>query len=508
MILAIFILYLAVLVGIGLYFSRYNRDIGDFVLGGRRLGPWVAAFSAQASDFSGWLLIGLPAAAYAGGLSLTWTCIGCTAGVMFNWLVLAPRLRRETERFDAITIPDFLEARFQDRTRIIRTIGVLTILVFYVTYVSAQFIAAGSVFQTVFHETTLPWSESEGFTYYHQGLLIGAVIILLYTTLGGFLAVCWTDFLQAIMMVTAAIVLPVIGIWKLGGLDGLWQAITAGPLGADMLAVGGGKIGASLVFGVVIYGLAWGLGYPGQPHIVSRFMAIQEPRKIPKSALIAMIWTVLALYGSMFIGLVAVGILGPQLSGPATNRVMPMLAVGLLPAVAAGLVLSAAVAAMMSTVDSQIIVATSAVVRDGYEKLFGRHPQQRTAVWLARVVVVIFGVLGVLIAWRQKGVFETVLDAWTGLAAGLGPAIVLGCLWARTSKVGVIVGMITGVSLTLLWPTLLDLLPRIGLLSESAVGHLDKIKLAVLVLSNLLLTVIVSLLTPPKAGGVPAADVG
>jgi sodium/proline symporter len=306
MILAIFVIYLLVLVAIGLYCTRYNKDIGDFVLGGRRLGPWVAAFSAQASDFSGWLLIGLPGAAYVAGLSLTWACIGCAAGVMFNWLVLAPRLRQLTEQYGAITIPDFLEARFQDRTRLIRIIAVATILTFYVTYVSAQFIAAGSVFQAVFHETRMPWGELDWLSYYHQGLLIGAAIILLYTTFGGFMAVCWTDFLQAIMMVVAAILLPVVAIWKLGGFGGLWEAMSAAPpadeayasltVGQDVLNVGGGQIGASLAFGVVIAGLAWGLGYPGQPHIICRFMAIREPRKLPKSALIAVVWTLLDVH--------------------------------------------------------------------------------------------------------------------------------------------------------------------------------------------------------------------
>ncbi|UCG15894.1 MAG: sodium/proline symporter, partial [Phycisphaerales bacterium] len=496
---AVFVCYLAGMLMVGVYCSRYNKDIGDFVLGGRRLGPWVAAFSAQASDFSGWLLIGLPAMAYEYGFSLTWTCLGCLSGVMFDWVVLAPRLRRLSAEYGALTVPDFLEARFNDRTHIIRILAVLIILAYYVTYISAQFIAAGEVFATAFGEQRLPWGEGRflgiEFSYYRQGLLIGATIILLYTALGGFLAVCWTDFVQAILMVGTMTAVPIIGVIHLGGFSELWSAMAASTLSDHMLAVHDGKVGASFVCGVVIAGLSWGMGYPGQPHIVARFMAIEDEKKIPKSALISVVWSVFALYGSMFVGFVALGVLGDDLEH--TNRATPMLAVTLLPGVLAGLVLSAAVAAMMSTVDSQIIVAVGAVVRDGYQKLLGGQPADRTAIWLSRIVVVVLGAGGLTLAWQAKSVFAQVLDAWGGLAAGLGPAIVLGCLWRRTSRVGVIVGMMAGVALVQAWEPLMTILANAGW--DRLATHLGSTKLFTTVVVNLVLVVLLSLGFPQRA---------
>ncbi len=488
----VFGLYLVVLATIGLYCSRFNKDLGDFVLAGRRLGPWVAAFSAQASDFSAWLLVALPAAAYANGLSMVWTCIGCSLGVIFDWVVLAPRMQRMAAQYDALTIPDLLESRFGDTTRLIRIFSVITILMFYAVYISAQFDAAGDVFSTAF-AGRVPWAETETWTYHRQGLIIGMVVILGYTAVGGFLAVCWTDFIQAILMVSALVGLPTIAIIKLGGFDGLWEAVVTRAGTDAMLAVDQGQVGPSLFFGVVVAGLAWGVGYPGQPHIVSRFMAIAEPRTIAKSTLIATVWSLFALYGSMFVGLVARAMIEQDLTGPDADRAMPILALQLLPDVMAALVLSAAVAAMMSTVDSQIIVAVAAVVRDVYEKLLGGHPSDRTAVWLSRTVVIVLGVTGVSLAWQRLNVFEGVLDAWGGLAAGLGPAIVLACVWQGTSRAGVIVGMTAGVLLTQFWTPVMRLFEQAGGAWGEMVPHLNSIKLVVCVAVNLVLVIAISL---------------
>ncbi len=493
----VFAVYLAGMAAIGIYCSRFNKDLGDFVLGGRRLGPWVAAFSAQASDFSGWLLIGLPAAAYLDGFSIVWTCIGCSLGVMFNWMVLAPRLYKYAVRYDSLTIPDFLESRFNDRTRLIRIISVLTIFIFYVVYISAQFNAAGDVFRAAFTDRA-PWGETH-MSFYHQGLLIGMVIILGYTAVGGFMAVCWTDFVQAILMVSAVVILPIVAIAHLGGVDQLWTAMVA-HAGSDMiLAVDKGTVGTSFVFGVLLAGLSWGVGYPGQPHILARYMAIKDPRTIAKSSLISVVWSLFALYGAMFVGLTARAILDQNLTGKDTNQVMPMLALELLPEVFAALVLSAGVAAMMSTVDSQIIVAVGAVVRDIYQKLLGGQPSGRVAVWLSRAAVIALGCGGVAMAWTSEEVFETVLNAWGGLAAGLGPAIVLGLLWDRTSRTGVIVGMIAGVFLTQFWEPLMAMLQASDGTVPAFVAHLNSIQLVVCVGVNLVLVVLISMLQSPPA---------
>ncbi len=493
----VFAIYLAGMAAIGIYCSRFNKNLGDFVLGGRRLGPWVAAFSAQASDFSGWLLIGLPAAAYAGGFSIVWTCIGCSLGVMFNWMVLAPRLYKYAIQHDSLTVPDFLESRFNDRTRLIRIVSVATILIFYVVYISAQFNAAGDVFRTAFTNRA-PWGESY-INFYHQGLIIGMVIILGYTALGGFMAVCWTDFVQAILMVSAVVLLPIVAVVRLGGVDELWSAMVL-HAGSDMiLAVDKGTVGTSFFVGVVLSGLAWGVGYPGQPHILARYMAIKDPKRIAKSSLISVVWSLFALYGAMFVGLTARAILDQNLTGKDTNQVMPLLALELLPEAFAAIVLSAGVAAMMSTVDSQIIVAVGAVVRDIYQKLLGGKPSGRTAVWLSRAAVIALGCGGVAMAWTSEEVFETVLDAWGGLAAGLGPAIVMGCLWKRTSRTGVIVGMIVGVLMTQFWTPLTQLFNNPDGTTPEFITHLNSIQLVICVGANLFLVVLFSMLqTPPR----------
>lgn len=493
----IFALYLFGMAGIGLYCSRYNKDLGDFVLGGRRLGPWVAAFSAQASDFSGWLLIGLPAAAYATGLSLVWTCIGCSLGVMFNWMVLAPRIRKLAEEHQALTIPDILEARFNDRSRLIRIISVITILMFYAAYISANFIAAGSVFDSAF-SGRVPWGE-EFCTYYHQGLLIGLVVILGYTMLGGFLAVCWTDFVQAILMVFAVVILPIAGVIRLGGIEAMFTAMQSAAMDDAFLSVDAGQQGASFLFGVLLAGMKWGVGYPGQPHIICRYMAIEDPRQIAKGSLIAVVWSLFALYGAMFVGLTARAVLTQDLVAEGIkDQAMPLLALELLPEALAGLVLSAAVAAMMSTVDSQIIVAVAAVVHDVYERLLGGHPSGRVAVWLSRLVVVGLGAAGLIMSWKGSDVFGEVLDAWGGLAAGLGPAIILGCLWRRTARGAVIVGMIFGVLLTQFWDKIIGAMTDAGGAMAEVAGHVDSIELIVCVGVNFLLTVVLSLVLNRK----------
>ncbi len=521
MILTVFVVYLLSMLAIGIYTSRYNKSMGDFVIGGRRLGPWVAALSAQASDFSAWLFIGLPSQAYLHGFSMVWACHGCMLGVMFNWLVLAPRLRRLSGEYDALTIPDFLETRFADRSHVIRVLAVLVILVCYVTYISAQFNAAGEVFVTAFDATDVNLRTVDLFgaklAPYQQGLLIGALVIMAYTAMGGFLAVCWTDFVQAILMVSALVAVPIVGICQLGGFDEFWSRMAAGQHHADMLTVTRGSAGASLAFGVVIAGLAWAMGYPGQPHILARFMAIQDERKIPRGALISVVWTAFALYGSLLVGFISLAIVGPGLGDSAhANQAMPKLVIAMLPPTFAGLVLAAAIAAMMSTVDSQLIVAVSAVVRDIYQRLFGGKPSDRAAVWLSRIVMVALGTGGVATVWRSKSVFGKVFDAWGGLAAGLGPALVLGCLWRRTARSAVVAGMVAGVVSSQFWPQLMAWLDgeaahagwigaSTGKFQTQFVQCLNETKLVTTVLVNFVLVIVVSLIFPDRRNHVAAA---
>jgi sodium/proline symporter len=503
MIVWVFVIYLAVMAGIGVYASRYNRDLGGFVLGGRRLGPWVAAFSAQASDFSAWLIIGLPGAAYEFGFSIVWTCIGCLIGVLVSWTIVAPALRRKSEQYNALTIPDFLESRFADRTHLIRLICVITILVYYASYIAAQFSAAGKTFQTVISTTVDDWPATIlglEMSLYQQGLLFGAIVILLYTAIGGFLAVCWTDFVQAILMVTALVVIPIAGIIHVGGPSAFLARLVEGA-SSDILTVTEGKTGASLFFGVVMGGLSWAMGNPGQPHIISRFMAIGDPKDIPKSTVISVVWSTCVLWGAMMVGMTALAVLGPSLKNP--EFAMPLVTLELLPELFAAVILSGAIAAMMSTVDSQIVVAVSAVVNDVYVKLLGGHPSNRASVWISRFIVLGLGVGGVLLVWRTKDtVFAQVFDAWGGLAAVLVTPIILGCTWPRTNKWAVIFGMVLGFVIFQAWvPTLTAWNDGVKPGDEGGqewIANLHKVKLILTVLFNLIPVVIISAIFPGR----------
>ncbi len=449
MIFLVFLAYLLMMACIGIYYTRSNRALEDFVLGGRKLGPWVAGVSAEASDMSGWLLIGLPAAAYAGGFSILWAVIGCTAGTLFNWLVIAPRLHRATTASGAMTIPDFLESRFPGRGAVaVRVAAVVIILLFYATYISAQFMAAGKIFETTFTGIDTPWGPVS--LSYVQGILIGCGMILFYTVLGGFLAVAVTDLVQGLIMAFSVLVLPVVAIWDLGGLDRLWEIMAQAGQAQSMLRLNGGETGLAFLLGVAAGGLSWGLGYPGQPHILVRFMALREKRKLRAAALISVVWVLIALYGAMFVGFAARGCFLAGLEDP--DRAFPLLATRFLPPWLAGIMIAAAVAAVMSTVDSQILVAVSAVVEDIYGKILGGDVRSLRGVWMGRVTGLLLGMAAFWLALERSSVFQQVFNAWGGLAAGLGPAVCFSLLWRKTTWQGVLGGMVVGAGLLQFWP--------------------------------------------------------
>jgi len=442
----VFVLYLVVLAVIGAYCVRFNRTLADFVLGGRRLGAWVTALSAQASDMSAWLLIGLPATAYAIGLSAFWAVLGCTLGTVFNWLVIAPRLRRVTGRTGALTIPDYLAERYPDRGRLVRVVAVVVILLAYATYIAAQFIAAGKVFTTTFGTVETPFGTLEAG--YHAGMLIGVGIILLYTTMGGFTAVAWTDFVQGLLMVFTVVLLPLVGLVALGSLPALWSKLHAA--NPHLLGFAGpqGASGLAFVMGVAVAGMSWGLGYPGQPHILVRFMALGDPKAMRRAAAIGIVWTALAMTGAVFVGLIGRAMLGGLTDA---DHVMPRMVNELIHPALGGVMIAGAMAAMMSTVDSQLLVASSAVEEDIYIRLLGGRPGGRAAVWIGRITVVALGAAAVPLAWDPKSVFEKVFDAWGVLAAGLGPAVILGLLTRRTNGWGAAVGILVGLTVAQFW---------------------------------------------------------
>jgi len=464
-ILSVFVIYLVVLAAIGVYCMRFNRTLEDFVLGGRKMGVWVTAISAQASDMSAWLLVGLPGAAYLGGLSAIWLLVGCSLGIIFNWVVIAPRLRRESERYGSLTLPDYLSSRYSGgRIPMVRIAAVGIILLGYATYIASQFVGAGKVFETTFSNVATPWGALS--VSYHSGMLIGVGIILLYTIMGGFMAVSWTDLAQGMLMVLTVVVLPLVGVAVLGSWAVLGDKLTG--FNPDILSVGGkyskdlGAIistsGLGFWIGVVMTNMSYGPGYPGQPHILVRFMALKDPKRMRQAAVIGIIWSILSMAGAIAVGLVGRAMLGHI---PDEERVMPSLALELMHPGIAGMMIAGAVAAMMSTVDSQLLVAASAVEQDIYIRLFGGKAHGKSAVWIGRVTILALGAAALPIAWQGPKVLDKVLDAWGILGAGLGPVITLGLLTKTANRHGAIAGMIGGVSVVYFWKSVIA--PLVGL---------------------------------------------
>jgi len=443
-----------VLAAIGVYCMRFNRTLADFVLGGRRMGVWVTGISAQASDMSAWLLIGLPAYAYATGLSAIWMLVGCSAGIVFNWIVIAPRLRRDSARYGSLTIPDYLSSRYSGgRMHLVRIVSVVIILLGYATYIASQFIAAGKVFATTFGHVDTPWGVLS--VTYHWGMLIGIGIIMLYTIMGGFLAVSWTDLAQGILMVLTVVVLPIIGVIAVGSLAVVGEKLYA--FDPDILSVTGKFVkgqgivstgGAAFWIGLVLGNMSYGPGYPGQPHILVRFMALKDPRKMRRAAVIGIVWSVLAMAGAIAVGLIA-RVMLVELGDK--DHAMPSLALRLMHPGIAGVMIAGAVAAMMSTVDSQLLVAASAVEQDIYIRLLGGGARGKSAVWIGRITILILGAAALPIAWGGQSVLAKVLDAWGLLGAGLGPVVTLGLLTRRANRHGALAGMIAGVCTVYFW---------------------------------------------------------
>ncbi len=444
---AVFLAYFACVAALGLIARRRNKDLDDFLLAGRHLGTFTAALSAQASDMSAWLVIGLPGAAYTMGYSAIWIVVGCVAGTAFNWFVLARRLRVQSERFTALTLPDYFESRFGgDGTHLLRLISVCIILLSYCGYISAQFIAAGKLFETV-SESVPVFQVSYG-----AGIAIGAGIVLLYTIVGGFLAVSWTDVLQGLLMLFAVTLVPVAALRSMGGFSNALDLLRSSGNPQEILSFSGGKAGTAFVFGVFLSNFSWAFGYPGQPHILARYMAIREERRVPVAGTISVVWVVLALCGAFALGLAGRAATGASLAD--AEHVMPRMSYDLLPPSLCAVACSAALAAMMSTADSQLLVGSSCVVEDLVVKTFRMRLSSARALQLSRLAVLVLTMFAVGVSLRRANVFAQVFNAWSALGAGLGPALVLSVLWKGTRKEAVAVGMIFGVVFVYFWPVI------------------------------------------------------
>ncbi|MEZ5360057.1 MAG: sodium/proline symporter [Candidatus Zixiibacteriota bacterium] len=432
------IAYLLFLIFVAFYAYRLNETLDDFLLAGRKLGIWVVTFSERASGESAWLLLGLPGVLYASGLLELWVAIGCTSGILFSWMVIAKPLREQTGKYNALTLPDFLESRFRDDTHALRIFASIVITFFFTFYVCAQFMAAGKLFSLF-----LPITDV-------QAMLIGGGIIIFYTLMGGFFAVAWTDFVQAILMISTLVILPIVALYEIGGWDkAISQIAIANPSHLDIL---GGKAGIAAALSV-ISGLAWGFGYMGQPHLLTRFMAAKNPEDMRKGAVIGISWAVVAFWGAMFIGLFGTVLLANNPDVIADQeKVMPLMAMKLVPGWLAGILLAGALAAMMSTADSQLLVTTSALSEDIYHQLMNKRACQKTLVKMSRIITFAVGIAAFIIALLTKElVFKMVGFAWSGLGASFGPVLLLTLWWKKMTREGALAGMICGTIVTIIW---------------------------------------------------------
>lgn len=446
------IVYLIGMLLIGFAVSKKNETVSDFYLGGRKLGPLVTAMSAEASDMSSYLLMGLPGLAYLSGIAdCGWTEIGLAVGTYLNWLLVARRIRRYTARTNSITVPDFLSDRYGDSRRVLMLIGAIIIIVFFVPYTGSGFAACGKLFASLFGVD------------YHAAMLISAAVIILYTTMGGFLAASLTDFIQSIVMTAALVIVLLFGISKAGGMEAVLANAKQLPGYFSMAQSYDPTTGAAKPYGfiTVISTLAWGLGYFGMPHILLRFMAIEDDSKLKISRRVASIWVVISMGIAILIGIVGLGMTNagaiPQLEGSASETVIVEISSllskhGTAAAVLAGIVLSGILAATMSTADSQLLAASSSVSENILHEFFHLDISEENLMKIARGSLLIIAVIGVGIAWNpNSSVFGIVSFAWAGFGATFGPVVLLALFWRRSNKYGAFAGLISGGLMIFIW---------------------------------------------------------
>ena len=487
-ILITIICYLVMMIVIGAVFSKKNKSTDDFYLGGRKLGPLVTAMSAEASDMSSWLLLGLPGLALITGLAeATWTAIGLAIGTYLNWLFVAKRLRVYTNKLGAVTIPDFFAKRFGDDKKIITLISAIFIVVFFVPYTASGFVGCGKLFSSIF-----------GIDYF-SAMIICALVIALYCILGGFLAASTTDFIQSIIMSIALVV--VLGFsFKTAGADDIFNNVKniEGFLdifkGCDVTTGAVGSYGALPIAST----LAWGLGYFGMPHIILRFMAIEDENKLHISRRVGSIWVVISMSVAILIGvcgytLMKEGVVPAYATNSDAERVIIDIAskissYGILPAIVGGVILAGILASAMSTSDSQLLAATSSVTQNIVQEFFGVKLSQKSAIGVARVMVLVISAIAVFLAMNpDSSVFRIVSFAWAGFGATFGPAILFALFWRRSNKWGILSGMIGGGIMIFVW--------KFVIRSAFAGTWLDIYELLPAFLVNVILVLVVSLLT-------------
>lgn len=428
-------IYMAGMLYIGYWSYKKTSDLSDYMLGGRGLGPAVTALSAGASDMSGWMLMGLPGAMYATGLSSVWIAIGLLIGAYANYLIIAPRLRTYTEvANDSITIPDFLENRFKDRTKILRFVSAVVILVFFTFYASAGLVSGGRLFENSFNLD------------YKIGLFVTVGVVVAYTLFGGFLAVSWTDFVQGCIMFIALVLVAIVAFTDVGGITETFNTIKQ--VDASHLDMFKG----TTILGIISF-LAWGLGYFGQPHIIVRFMAITSIKDLKTSRRIGIGWMTISIIGAMLTGLIGIAYYAKNnmtLQDP--EMVFVTFSNILFHPYITGFLLSAILASIMSSISSQLLVISSAVTEDFYKTFFRRNASDKELVFIGRLSVLVVAMIAVVLAYHPSDTILTLVGyAWAGFGSAFGPAILLSLYWKRTNKWGVLAGMIVGAVVVIAW---------------------------------------------------------
>ncbi|AML58055.1 Proline/sodium symporter PutP [Serratia rubidaea] len=437
--LVTFLVYIFGMVLIGLLAYRATNNFDDYILGGRSLGSVVTALSAGASDMSGWLLMGLPGAIFLSGISESWIAIGLTIGAYLNWKLVAGRLRVHTEaNNNALTLPDYFTSRFEDNSKLLRVISAVVILVFFTIYCASGIVAGARLFESTFGMS------------YETALWAGAAATILYTFIGGFLAVSWTDTVQASLMIFALILTPVFVILAVGGIDTSMMVIEAkNPANLDMLK------GLNLV--AILSLLGWGLGYFGQPHILARFMAADSHRTISSARRISMAWMILCLAGTIAVGFFGIAYFAnnPAQAGNVSEngeRVFIELAMILFNPWVAGILMSAILAAVMSTLSCQLLVCSSAITEDFYKAFLRKGASQRELVWVGRVMVLVVALIAIALAANPENrVLGLVSYAWAGFGAAFGPVVLFSVTWSRMTRNGALAGMLIGAITVLVW---------------------------------------------------------
>ena len=440
-----FVVYIAAMILIGFTAYRATKNFDDYILGGRSLGSFVTALSAGASDMSGWLLMGLPGAIFVAGLSESWIAIGLIIGAWLNWLFVAGRLRVHTEHnHNALTLPDYFSHRFEDESRLLRIFSALVILVFFTIYCASGVVAGARLFESTFG---VP---------YDLALWIGAAATILYVFIGGFLAVSWTDTVQATLMIFALLVTPIFVILALGDMGAAMETIAAqDPSNFDMFK--------GLSFIAIVSLLGWGLGYFGQPHILVRFMAADSVKTIPNARRIGMAWMILCLGGAVAVGFFGIAYFAdnPTLAGPVTEngeRVFLELVKILFNPWVAGVILSGVLAAVMSTLSAQLLVSSSALTQDFYKAFLRKGASQTELVWVGRGMVLLIALIAIGIASNPNSkVLGLVSYAWAGFGAAFGPVVLISLVWKRMTRNGALVGMLVGAITVVVWKEFIGL---------------------------------------------------